>query len=251
MKTLVSALAVAGLAGSAFGLIGADSIDRSNLPVFDQNNLPAGMSMNAAPIDGRIDDRVGTETYSNMSSGSGYLANAAFSGTISVEDYATTLSDGASDGVDGTGGATFNLVEFGFVGGVAAGSVDKVVFFDFFDVAGNFVDGFGINFANFGNFIYTITITPGSVQAPVEGLLGMFTNAGTNAQHFLSDATPTVGSKGTHNETLVYGPGFFDFDYGNGNGVVNLDFLFRLNVPTPGTAALFGLAGLAGIRRRR
>jgi uncharacterized protein (TIGR03382 family) len=32
---------------------------------------------------------------------------------------------------------------------------------------------------------------------------------------------------------------------------VNLDFLFRLNVPTPGTAALFGLAGLAGIRRRR
>ncbi len=253
MKTLVSALAVASIAGSAFGLASSDTIDRSAYPIFDQSNLPAGSYITAEPLGSHtVGDRVGTPTYSNMGSGSGFLANPGFSGTVSIEDYASSLSDGVSDGVDGTGGATFNLVEFGFVGGVTAASATHIAYFDFFDVAGNPVNGFGINFTNAGNFIYTIGIAnPSAQQTPVEGLLRMATDPGTFGQHFLSDATPTVGAKGTWNETLVYGAGFFDFDYDNGNGVVNLDFLFRLNVPTPGSAALFGLAGLAGVRRRR
>lgn len=256
MKTLVSALAVAGIAGSAFGLTASDTLDRSGYTIYDEANLPAGAAITATPIGDRVDDRLGVPAFTNMTvgngAGSGYLANPAFSGTVSIEDYATNLGDGVSDGVDGSGGATSNLVEFGFIGGVASGSVDRILFFDFFDVAGNFVDGFGVNLANFGNFIYTITIgDPANTLVPVEGLMRMATNPGTNAQHFLSDAPATVGANGTWNEDLIYGPGFFDFDYGNGNGVVNLNFLFRLNVPTPGTAALFGVAGLVGIRRRR
>jgi hypothetical protein len=250
MKTLVSALAVAGLAGSAFG-ISADTIDRTNQPMYDQSNLPAGVTITAIPLDGRVDDRVGSPIYENLAAGSGYLANPAFSGTISIEDYATSLSDGASDGVDGTGGLTANLVEFGFVGGVSNTNTGKTVFFDFFDTNLAAVSGFGVTLANFGNFIYTITITdPNLNPVPVEGFMLMSSAVGTNAQHFLSDAAPAVGFTGKENEQF-YGPGFFDFDYGNGNGPVNIDFLFRLNVPTPGTAALFGLAGLAGIRRRR
>lgn len=250
MKTLVSALAVAGLAGSAFGL-SAQTIDRSGYTMYDEANLPAGVTITAVPIGDRLDDRAGTPVFQNLAAGSGYLANAAFTGTISIEDYATSLGDGVSDGVDGSGGATFALLEFGFVGGVnnyGAGA-GKTVFFDFFDVSTAPVSGFGITFANFGNFIYTISIAnPAAVQVPVEGFMAMSTPTGTRAQHFLSDAIPVVGANGTENNQF-YPPGNFDFDYGN--GPVPINFLFRLNVPTPGTAALFGLAGLAGIRRRR
>lgn len=250
MKTLVSALAVAGLAGSAFGL-SASTIDRTNYLMLDELNLPAGYTITATPIDSHESvERLGTPTFSNLTSGSGYLASSPFDGTVSIEDYASSLSDGISDGVDGTGGATHPLVEFGFVGGAAdLGGTGKTIFFDFFDVNTNAVTGFGVTLANYGNYIYTITIgSPGTTQVPVEGFIAMSTAPGTSAQHFLSDANPAPGWNGIENHQF-YPPGFFDFDYGN--GPVDINYLFRLNVPTPGTAALFGLAGLAGIRRRR
>ncbi len=242
MKSLVSALAVTALAGSAFGL--GETLDRTSHAVYNESNLPDYVTVTKTPIDGRIDTRAQTTVFDNVGGGSGFLASPAASGSLGVEDYVTTLGDGASDGVDGSGNATFSLLELGFVGGVQ--QAGGTIFFDFFHSDFSAATGFGVSFTSPGNFIYTISINnPGATQVPVEGLLLLTADTGTTGQWFLSDQAFAAGSSGDW-----FDGGKF-FDYGAPTGVQEIDWLSRLDVPTPGAAALFGIAGLAGIRRRR
>jgi hypothetical protein len=261
MKTLVSAIAVTAIAGSAFGL--ADTIDRTNYPIYDENNLPDFVSIEKFELDARVDSRVGTPIFDGMGSddgfGSGYLASPLGTGTLGIEDYVTSLGDGASDGVDGTGNSTFSLIEFGFVGGAEdladpTGNTGGILFVDSFFTDFSLAGGFGLSLAQGGNFIYTITINdPANTQFANEGLLVLTANTDpaigpvSGGQWFLSDKVAEAGAHGQFAETAITGAKTFDY----GAGPVPINYISRLNVPTPGAAALFGIAGLAGIRRRR
>lgn len=178
---------------------------------------------------------VSATRYSDIDPGAG--------GYVSFPDTAVTV-DGAlavAGTADYTSTTTSNITmdSFRFVGGVD--QAGGVVFFDFFDAGGVFVDGFGVLLADAGTFIYNITInTPfdvagsGFVQMSVddEDLAG----AGSTAagRWFLGNAGATVG------------------DAGFAEAAPDFNFNFEINgVPAPGAFALLGLGGLVATRRRR
>lgn len=164
--------------------------------------------------------------YSNMGSGTGYVAFTGATGPIGFDDYDTGF----------TGMQTLDT--FSFVGGVAAAG--EVLFFEFYDSASNFVDAFSIAFGGGGNFIYTIS---GGGGAPIgtafdsAGIVQVIADAGSTGQWFLADAGPTVGT-----EDAFFG--------GNFDGIYSHNF--ELNgIPAPGALALLSLGGLVATRRRR
>ncbi|TVQ82258.1 MAG: PEP-CTERM sorting domain-containing protein [Phycisphaeraceae bacterium] len=223
MKT-ISALFVLAAAGTALAAGPSTiGIDRSTMLL--DNGL---YTIQATPYDTEHTQRSGLGTvYESMGAGSGFQAFGAASGPGGFDDYTSTAP------------GNITLGEFQFVGGVTAAG--GVVFFDFFDSAQNFVDGFGVQLPQAGNFIYTITLnTP--IVVPNAGILQAFFNddAGvgpfTSGQWFLSDAAPTVGSSDPSFGSLTNG----------------LEHRFALvDVPAPGAIALMGLAGFAASRRRR
>lgn len=164
-----------------------------------------------------------TSIYSNMDSGTGFVAFPAANGVLGADDYVSTAS----------GAATLETMRF--VGGVDA--VGGVLFFDFFNAAGDtFVDGFSVSFTQAGNFIYTITLG-GAVTVDAAGVLQISTDSTSTGQWFLADAGPTVGSEDVN-------------AFGGGDGVNSHNF--ELNViPTPGALSLLGMGGLLAARRRR
>ncbi len=229
MKTAVSAVAVAALAGAAFAAPQLDTVDRSNYTII------TGDAVSATPLDGNFAAPASFNgiSYSNMTSDvDGFSAfppsNGDANGVIGADDY-SSIAPGPAD-----------LAAFGFVGGTTAAG--GVVFFDFFDSAGVFVDGFGVGLTNAGNFIYTITIgTPFSI--PADGFVQMVdgTAAGfgpaAQSQWFQTADDATVG------DNLLPSGSFNGFD---------INYTFELDViPAPGAAALLGFAGVAAARRRR
>ncbi len=229
VRTSIVGVGVAALASAAVaGPVRPAELDRSGYAIYQAVGTEIGVDLGV--------ERGATTYYSNMGSGTGFAA-FPMSGiqvdgqleSLGVADYAST----AVNNID------LNVMKF--VGGV--NQAGGVAFFDFYDAGGVFVDGFGVQFANAGNFIYTITINS-AVEIAAGGFVEMLVDdenlagAGSNAggQWFLSDAAATIGSAGA-----------FDAN-------PNLNFKLELTgaeVPAPGALALLGLGGLAAGRRRR
>ncbi|HHN79013.1 MAG TPA: hypothetical protein ENK11_10140 [Phycisphaerales bacterium] len=219
--TSASALALFAAVGMA-APVNSQGIDRSGYSIYQaQSNGTRG---------------TGVTYYSDMQPGpDGYVAfpatpinpNGAFQ-VAGTADYTSTSVSNISMDI------------FKFVGGVD--QAGGVAFFDFYDAGGNYVDGFGVQFSQAGNFIWTITLTSaidiagaGFVQMSVddEDLLGLGSNAA--AQWFLGNNGADVGDAGAPEAS----PDF------------NFNFEISSSVPTPGAFALLGLGGLAASRRRR
>ena len=215
-KTMITTLVAA--AGLAAADVNLDVVDRSGYQTY---------TATATEIGSQSRGGVGPTQYDNIAAGpGGYVAFPPSStNPIGVADYQSV--------------ATNNIVmdEFQFVGGVDA--IGGTVFFDFFDAAGTFVDGFGVSLSMDGNFIWTITLG-GAFEAAAGGFVQMSVDdtgfVVPNAQWFLSDGAPAVG------DALAE-------DAGGGN---NFNFAIVGNeVPAPGALALLGLGGLPAARRRR
>lgn len=249
MKTLVSAAAVAAIAGSAFGL--GETLDRTNAPIYSTNT--PGISITATPLHGA--DRgplagfassvYGWDDTSSTISGSGFVAAPA-SSYLGFQGYSTTLGTPPA-GTPSTDYSTFTAMSFQFVGGVT--NTGEILWFDFLynDVTlGNY---FGIQFPSGGNFLWTITFDPTGFVVPTEGYLQITSNTDPNigpvgtGRWFASDlgAMPEYGTAGASSAG--------SFDYGSGS--VPLGYAWAIATPTPGTVGLMGLAGLAGVSRRR
>ena len=253
MKTLVSALAVASLAGSAFGVteIGPRGVSFNPATIDRVNNygdITQYITVVATPIDEVVTDR-GTPVYSAIQAGAGYLSatSTPSSPIVGFNDYQMSTDPGPF-GAPLTN-PTVALDRMRFVGGVsvAGSSMD----FYFLQNDSSTATAFSITFASAGNFIYTLFLngTPGGVQVPTEGYYVSVkgAGAGTAAQFYagstLGTGAPTVGAQDTSND--------FVFNYGGAVGAVPISERFELQVPAPGAAALMGLAGLVGLRRRR
>jgi hypothetical protein len=257
MKTLVSAAAVAAIAGSAYGL--GETLDRSSYPIYTIDT--PGITMRAHALDGS--DRaplggIGTSVYGwddNVGSvaGQGFLAAPAATGIIGIEDYGSTLSaSGPPNGAPTNQYGMMNSMSYEFLGGVSA--VGQILFFDFFFNDFSIGNSFGVAFPQAGNFWWTITFDPTGFILPTEGYHVMTANTDPNigpvstGRWFLSD----VGVAPLHGTNdLAWDAGSFDYDGTGPNGPVDIGYLFAVGVPTPGTVALMGLAGLAGVSRRR
>lgn len=220
----IAVLATVALAGSVM----ASPVDHSGVTIYDVNATSA-LSLEQTP-DHSFAGSV-APVYSNMESGSGYVAFPASggdaNGVIGFDDYVSTSA------------SAFELGSIRFTGGVQ--QVSGVMFFDFFDASGTYVDGFGIRLSQAGNFIWTIDLSTtididgaGYVQASVDAA-GDF-GVATTGQWFGSDAAPTIGS------TTDYS------DFGDG---INNHMIELTSVPTPGAGALLAVGGLVATRRRR
>lgn len=212
--------------------------------------LGAGSAI-AAPVSLSQADRSGYNVYSAYSSalrGGGPFSlysdlDAGPDGYVAFPD-----TDIDSDGeLENAGVADYNsisagdisLTQFQFVGGV--NQANGIVFFDFFTSGGDFIDGFGVQLADEGSFIWTIDLSE-SIDIASAGLIRMtvddenLAGGGSTAagRWFLGNAGASIG------------------DAGLAEADPNFNFAFALNsnVPTPGTLALLGLGGLCTSRRR-
>lgn len=262
MKTLVSALAVASLAGSAFGVLEigprgnfniADTVDRVN-HLGDITNL---ITIEATPIGDTLSDR-GTPEYSAIQAGVGYVSSTSTPGSavVGFNDYQFASNAGAFGAPATNAVAALDYIRF--VGGsvAAGGKMDFV----FLQNDTSTATSFTITFANPGNFIYTLNvgIIPGGVYVPVEGLYYTQRNATSPSQvrqfyggSSAATAAPTVGAQSVGGFSGPSADFVFTNAGYNGGAPTPISERFELQVPAPGAAALMGLAGLVGLRRRR
>lgn len=205
----------------------------------------------AGPVNAGQIDRSDYTLYSAYTNDSRGVINSVFSdlepgpdGFVAFDDTLVNSNGelevaGVADYTSVSGGDIV-LNQFQFIGGV--NQAGGVVFFDFFSSAGDFVDGFGVQLSQDGNFNWTIDLNTaieisnaGFVQMSVddEDLAG----AGSTAagRWFLGNASATIGDSGLAEA---------DPDF-------NFNFALNTAVPTPGSLALIGLGGLAATRRRR
>ncbi len=220
MKTLsaIAGLAIAGVASAA--------------PLTGQfNMLDSSMyTITATPLDeeGTSRGELDPSFYSAMDGP--FNAFSPATGNVGLDDYASIATD------------DIVLTSFRFVGGVgASGEPGGSMSFQFFDSDETFVDSFGINLPQGGAFTWTITLND-PITIPANGLVQAVVGEGFTGRWFLGATAPTIGS----NDPEIGGAELADG--------TPLSHRFELNgvlVPTPGSAALLGLAGLAAVRRRR
>jgi hypothetical protein len=262
MKTLVSAAAVAAIAGSAYGL--GETLDRSNYPIYTASTpgitltaLPMS-SADRGPLSGQGTSVYGWDDTTPDINGRGFVAAPAGTGILGVEDYGSTLSaSGPPNGTPTTQFGTMNAMSYEFVGGVTA--IGGILFFDYFFNDFSFGNGFGIQFPSAGNFIWSITFNPTGLIVPTEGYHVITANTNPNigpvssGQWFLSEfsADPSGFPGGIGHNDLAWDSGTFDYDGTGASPPVNIGYAFAIGVPTPGAVALMGIAGLAGVSRRR
>ncbi len=220
--------ALACLAGNAVaGPVSLSNVDRSNYSYYQAIASPT------SSIDRGVDP---ISLYSDLDAGpDGYVS---FPDTAVDSDGVLEEAGVADYASISAGDITLN--QFQFVGGV--NQANGVVFFDFFTSAGDFIDGFGVQLAESGNFIWTIDLNE-SIDIASAGLIRMtiddedLAGAGSTAagRWFLGNAGATIGDAG-----LAEGDPDFNFA-----------FALNSNVPAPGTLAFLGLGGLCASRRRR
>jgi len=257
MKTLVSALAVASLAGSAFGF--TEIGPRGNMSMLpqtvdrfvDYGDITQWVNITATPLDEHVDGGTrGTPQYSNMTlpAGGNLAATAtAASPVIGFNDYQMALDGGSAfdtplvnplQGLD----AMRWIGGWGNNGGPGVNQGQLTFFFlqnDSTTAASFSITGF-----NEGNFIYTFNLLPiAPVYVPTEGYLAVVSTGSVFMRQFYSYSQPTVGAQNTAND--------FVFAYGGSIGNQPISERFELQIPAPGATALMGLAGLVGLRRRR
>ncbi|MFG0245559.1 MAG: hypothetical protein ACF8MF_05845 [Phycisphaerales bacterium JB052] len=213
--------------------------------------LSAGFAV-AAPIESTQIDRSSYEVYSAHAEtlrGAGPFTmysdiEAGPDGYVSFPD--TAIDANGELEVAGTADYTsvsagdIALDQFVFVGGVD--QAGGVMFIDFYNSAGDYIDGFGVQLAEEGNFIWTIDLSE-TVMVASSGFVQMsiddedLAGAGSTAagRWFLGNNGATVG------------------DAGLAEGDPDFNFAFELNsnVPAPGAMALLGFGGLCASRRRR
>jgi MYXO-CTERM domain-containing protein len=216
--TKTAIVIVAALAGTAFADVSLSDIDRTGYSMFNAQGVA---------LDGTENRGSGTTYYDNQAGPySAFPPAGAADNPLGVADYQSTAVNNIA--VD----------EFIFVGGVD--TIGAVVFFDFFDAGGNFLDGFGVALPSAGDFIWTIT--PTDLEIAADGLVQMTIDDGTLGpaglgRWFLNDTPAAVGDAG-----VVDVPGS------------SFNYAFSINgseVPAPGALALVGLGGIVATRRRR
>ncbi|MEM9373044.1 MAG: hypothetical protein AAGA55_05315 [Planctomycetota bacterium] len=227
--------ALCAAAGSALAAPSLGPVDHSNHTILNAGSYTA-QALDAVPFGSNPRGGAATTIFSNMEAGAGFQAFPE--STVNLDG--ATESIGFDDYTSIASGTT-QITEFRFVGGVA--QAGGVMFVDFFDSSGAALDGFGIQLADAGNFIYTITVSTavdvadvGFVQISLDDD-GLFADGvQTTGQWFLSAEAATIGANGP--------------DGGASAGALNHNFELT-TVPAPSAAALLGLGGLIAGRRRR
>ena len=216
MRKVVLLAAAVMLAAPAFAEF-VGNADKSSAPIYE------------AQLVGDRADYNGT-AYSNMTLGTNYSVSAT-GAVVSVDDYTSVVAPAD----------TILMSTFKFVGGVA--NAGEVLFFTFFDSSGSYVDSFGAQFSQGGNFVWTVTLsTPFAVAN--SGYVQMWADDGSvlvtsTGSWFMTTDAPTIGTTGT-----AY-PGYTT------SGGAYLDHKFEINsIPEPATIGLLGLSVLALVRRR-
>jgi hypothetical protein len=194
-------------------------VDASRLPIYQAQEVAELPLNSGATIRG-----AGT-AYSNMDAGpNGYVAYPSAEGVLGVDDYDSVFN------------CDITLTQFKFVGGVT--NAGEILLFGFYDFdTQDFVDGFSVQFAQGGNYLWTITIGE-EVIVPDHGILQIETDAasGTTGQWFLGDAGPTIGTEDP-------------MQFGSGDGAFSQNFAIT-GIPEPTSLGLLILGAAALIRRR-
>lgn len=209
----VSVLALLALAGASQATVIYDS----------SNALITARPAESALYDGRDVGVIYESTATASSGGTTVTGNIANNPAI-TEDYVSV----AIDPLNG-------LTSHRFVGGVA--TANHVLYFAFYNPQGMFLSSYGVRLPQAGNFVWTITPTPGSALADItpSGFAQMIPDTGANNPDLLPS---TVTFRFTAGAPTV----------GSTAGTV---YRQTLTVPTPGALALLGLGGLVVGRRRR
>lgn len=176
MRIILTAALLAAAAGTSLAAP-QGIVDHGNVPLLGPSHATA------APLDSVTVDRSADVMFANMGAGAGYAAYGAATGVIGWDDYVSVAA------------GPLDLTTVKFIGGVTVAG--GIVWFDFFDYAGaNWINGFGVQLPQAGNYIWTITL--GSVYTvDPTGILQITadTASGTLGQWYLSDALPNVGTQ--------------------------------------------------------
>jgi MYXO-CTERM domain-containing protein len=207
------------------------SVDRTGYDIFDSSQI----TITATSLSSWSEsERQGNDVYSSLGTDGTFGFSSTSTGPSAlIDDYTG----------DGSAGNIFRLRFVTFVGGVS--NAGDIIYFDFFSVQGLFISGFGVMMPNTLNQVWTFNVNSGTTQ-PV----------GSNQIDVLNSGFLQIaGDDGSLNDSgLATNLRWFET-----NEVVDIGsndaptiFAFQVTgVPTPGAVALFGLAGLAAVRRRR
>ena len=226
MKKLLVCVALMGLVASTAS---AEPFVNPN----DRTQAEIYTSVEATPLAGGA-PRVGDyPIYQNLSMTASLYSVSFAGGVVSADDYTSIAPPGVT-----------TMDWFRFIGGV--GAPGQVMFFTFFDTAGSFINSFGIQLPYGGAYIWRITgAGGGSMNDPIGagGFVQCWADDGSvvtlsTGIWFLNSDVPAVGTTGPTFPGLTVGG-------------VPLDHKFQIDVPEPGTLALFGMGVMTLLVRRR
>ena len=223
-SVLTAAVLASGFAASAFAQTPI-SVDRSGYQIFDASQI----SITAVALDQWFaGERDASNFYSSLGTDNTFgFSSQATGPNALIDDYSGDNSVG--------GAGLVELTEVSFVGGV--GTVGHTIYFDFFSTGGALIGGFGVILGSDLNQVWTFDVTGQGIFSSRDGFMQIAgddgsVNAGgvaTSLRWFETNEAVDIGDNDA--------PTIFAYSLSG--------------IPTPGAAALFGLAGLAATRRRR